>query len=75
MRIVNEASLAAQDRRLTLAAESDPDSPPLTDEQLRQFRPAREMPPLIFGAEGAARLLGKPAPAPTVTPQAPRAVS
>ena len=49
----------AEDEALTRAAQSDPDNPLLTDEELASMRPAREILPLLIG-ENAARLLLKP---------------
>ncbi|MGO4326215.1 BrnA antitoxin family protein [Cupriavidus sp. 2TAF22] len=54
----------AEDRALTLAAESDPDNPPLTDEELARMRPAREVLPKLIGEKAAQPLLkprGRPA--------------
>jgi uncharacterized protein (DUF4415 family) len=48
----------AEDEALTRAAQSDPDNPPLTDEELANMRPAREILPQLIG-ENAARLLLK----------------
>ena len=45
------------DDALTRAAENDPDSPPLSDEELRRMKPAAVMLPLIFGADVAAQML------------------
>ncbi len=40
----------AEDRRITRAASSDPDNPPLTEEELAGMRPAREVLPQIVEA-------------------------
>ncbi|CAG9184046.1 BrnA antitoxin family protein [Cupriavidus pampae] len=54
----------AEDAALTRAAESDPDSPPLTDAQLKSMRPARDVLPELLGRERADALMkrrGRPA--------------
>ncbi|MDR3398754.1 MAG: BrnA antitoxin family protein [Pandoraea sp.] len=47
----------AEDAAITRAAESDPDSPPLTDAQLRKMRPARDVLTAALGKERADALL------------------
>lgn len=55
---------AAEDAALTTAAESDGDNLPLTDEQLKNMRPARDVLPAMVGERAADALLkrrGRPA--------------
>jgi uncharacterized protein (DUF4415 family) len=40
-----------EDSALIAAAESDPDNPPLTDEQLRRMRPAHEVSPQLVARQ------------------------
>jgi uncharacterized protein (DUF4415 family) len=40
-----------EDAALTAAAEADPDSPPLTDEQLARMRPAHEVVPWLVARQ------------------------
>ena len=40
-----------EDSALITAAESDPDNPPLTDEQLRRMRPAHEISPQLVARQ------------------------
>lgn len=54
----------AEDAAITRAAQSDPDSPPLTDAQLKRMRPARDVLTQALGKERADTLLkrrGRPA--------------
>ncbi|VVD78748.1 hypothetical protein PFI31113_00996 [Pandoraea fibrosis] len=54
----------AEDAAITRAAQSDPDSPPLTDTQLKKMRPAREVLTKALGKERTDALLkrrGRPA--------------
>jgi uncharacterized protein (DUF4415 family) len=48
-----------EEARLTAAAESDPDNPPLTDEQLREMRPFHEVHPEL-AAKWLRRGRGRP---------------
>lgn len=48
-------SAAVEDARLTAAAESDPDNPPLTDEDFARMRPADEVIPEFMKAWRKAR--------------------
>ncbi|CAG9173015.1 hypothetical protein LMG23992_02394 [Cupriavidus laharis] len=50
---------SAEDQALTLAAESDADNPPLTEKELAEMQPAREVLPKLAG-EAVARSLLKP---------------
>ena len=47
----------AEDAAITRAAETDPDNPPLTDQQLGQMRPAREVLTEVLGKERADAVL------------------
>lgn len=47
----------AEEEALTRAAQSDPDNPPLTDEDMASMRPAREVLPRLFGEKAAQALL------------------
>lgn len=47
----------AEDAAITRAAQSDPDSPPLTDAQLKKMRPAREVLTKALGKERTDALL------------------
>jgi hypothetical protein len=54
----------AEDAAITHAAQSDPDSPPLTDAQLKKMRPASEVLTKALGKERTDTLLkrrGRPA--------------
>jgi uncharacterized protein (DUF4415 family) len=46
-----EASTEDEEAALTAAAESDPDNPPLTDEQWRRMRPAHEVRPELVARQ------------------------
>lgn len=59
-----DASCVDDDDALTRAAEADPDSPPLSDEELAGLLPASDMLPRIFGARVAARMLAPGPPVP-----------
>ena len=48
-----------EDARLTAAAEADPDNPPLTDDDLRNARPATETHPQIVARYRGQRGVGK----------------
>jgi uncharacterized protein (DUF4415 family) len=51
---------ADEDAAITAAALSDPDNPPLTDDQLNNLRPAREVLPGMIGETAAAMILRRP---------------
>lgn len=54
----------AEDAAITRAAETDPDNPPLTDQQLGQMRPAREVLTEVLGkgrADAVLKRRGRPA--------------
>ncbi|GAB3625225.1 hypothetical protein PTE30175_01623 [Pandoraea terrae] len=54
----------AEDAALTRAAASDPDNPPLNDQQLAKLRPARKALPELLGTDRAEAILkrrGRPA--------------
>lgn len=50
----------AEDAAITRAAQSDPDAPPLTDEQLARMRPARDVLAEVLGPEKADKLIKRP---------------
>ncbi|MCT9117047.1 BrnA antitoxin family protein [Cupriavidus gilardii] len=47
----------AEDEALTRAALSDPDNPPLTDDEMASMRPAKEVLPSLVGEKAAQALL------------------
>lgn len=46
-----ETSTDEEDAALIAAAESDPDNPPLTDDQVRRMRPAHEVSPQLVARQ------------------------
>jgi uncharacterized protein (DUF4415 family) len=59
-----ESSTDEEEAALTAAAESDPENPPITDEQWRQMRPAHEVRPELV-ARQLRRARGRPKSAAT----------